>query len=80
MAHLGLREMSYGWNLEMQMQAARGHLRILEIPLPYRRRAAGQSKVAGSCSGTLRAATRILVTCARVIASPAPSPFKPPPR
>jgi glycosyltransferase involved in cell wall biosynthesis len=69
---LGLREMSYGWNIEMQMQAARGHLRILEVPLPYRRRTAGQSKVAGSLSGTLRAATRILVTCARVIASPAP--------
>ena len=29
---LGLREMTYGWNIEMQMQAARAGLRILEVP------------------------------------------------
>ena len=69
---LGLREMTYGWNIEMQMQAARAGLRILEVPLPYRRRAGGTSKVAGSLSGTLRAATKIVSTYIRVAASPAP--------
>jgi glycosyltransferase involved in cell wall biosynthesis len=63
---LGMREMTYGWNLEMQMKAARSGLRILEIPVPYARRAGGQSKVAGSFRGTLRAGIRILVTFARV--------------
>lgn len=71
---LGLREMSYGWNLEMQIQAARANLRILEVPLPYRRRAAGSSKVAGSLRGTLRACWNIGTTCLRVAASPTPSP------
>jgi len=63
---LGMREMTYGWNLEMQMKAAREGLRILEIPAPYARRAGGRSKVAGSLSGTLRAGSRILLTLCRV--------------
>lgn len=63
---LRLREMSYGWNIEMQMRAASVGLRILEVPLPYRRRAAGKSKVAGSFRGTLTAGSRIVVTFLRV--------------
>ena len=69
---LGLREMTYGWNIEMQMQAARAGLRILEVPVPYRCRAGGQSKVAGSLRGTLRAGWRIVTTFARVAASATP--------
>src|SRR5436190_13610962 len=45
---LALREMTYGWNLEMQMRAADANLRILEIPVSHRRRAGGTSKVSGS--------------------------------
>ncbi|WP_375462605.1 glycosyltransferase family 2 protein [uncultured Methylobacterium sp.] len=71
---LSLREMTYGWNIEMQMQAARASLRILEVPMPYRRRAGGASKVAGSLKGTLRAASRIGATFVRVAAGPAPGP------
>jgi glycosyltransferase involved in cell wall biosynthesis len=63
---LGLGEMGYGWNIEMQMKAARAGLRILEVPLPYRRRAGGESKVAGSLRGTLRAGSRIIATFLRV--------------
>jgi glycosyltransferase involved in cell wall biosynthesis len=69
LARLEMHEMTYGWNLEMQMKAARQHLRILEIPMPYRCRAGGVSKVAGSLRGTLRAATRIVATFVRVAAS-----------
>lgn len=61
-----MRELAYGWNLEMQMRAARAGLRILEIPVDYRRRRGGKSKVAGSLTGTLRAGARILATFARV--------------
>jgi glycosyltransferase involved in cell wall biosynthesis len=70
---LRLREMTYGWNIEMQMQAARAGLRILEIPLPYRRRAGGHSKVAGSLRGSLRAGWRIGVTFVRVAMSARPA-------
>jgi hypothetical protein len=63
---LGMQEMTYGWNIEMQMKAARARLRLLEVPVPYRVRAAGQSKVAGSVRGTLHAGSKILGTFVRV--------------
>ena len=66
--NLGMRELSYGWNIEMQMRAARAGLRILELPVDYRRRSGGESKVAGSLSGTIRAGARILATFVRVSA------------
>jgi glycosyltransferase involved in cell wall biosynthesis len=63
---LGMREMTYGWNLEMQMRAARSGLKILEIPVQCRRRLAGRSKVAGTLRGTLKAGLRIVATFARI--------------
>jgi glycosyltransferase involved in cell wall biosynthesis len=67
---LGMREMTYGWNLEMQMRAARAGLRILELPVPHGRRLAGKSKVAGTLRGTVKAAFRILATFTRIIREP----------
>jgi glycosyltransferase involved in cell wall biosynthesis len=64
---LNMREMTYGWNIEMQMRAARAGLRILEIPVPYRRRLGGESKVAGSLRGTIRASVRIVAAFIRVM-------------
>jgi glycosyltransferase involved in cell wall biosynthesis len=64
---LGMREETYGWNLEMQMRAARAKLRILEVPVDHRRRAGGRSKVSGNLAGTIRASGRILLTFARVL-------------
>jgi len=66
---LGMREMTYGWNIEMQMRAAAAGLRILEIPVDYHRRIGGRSKVAGSLSGSVKAATRIIAAFARVAIS-----------
>ncbi len=66
LTRLGMREMTYGWNLEMQMRAARAGLRILELPVPHGRRLAGKSKVAGTFRGTVKAGFRILTTFARV--------------
>jgi glycosyltransferase involved in cell wall biosynthesis len=63
---LGMKEMTYGWNLEMQMRAARRNLRILELPVPSRCRIGGVSKVAGSFRGTLRAGSRLVTTFIRV--------------
>jgi len=63
---LGLREMTYGWPLEMQMRAARARLRILEVPVDYRRRTGGKSKISGTIRGTILAGTRILMTLARI--------------
>jgi glycosyltransferase involved in cell wall biosynthesis len=63
---LDMQEMTYGWNIEMQMKAARSGLRILEIPVPYRCRMGGESKVAGSLRGTLMAGSKIVSTFVRV--------------
>ena len=69
---LRMREETYGWNLEMQMRAAQCKLRIREIPVSYRKRAGGESKVAGSLTGSVRAAIRITQTLFRVAATPKP--------
>ncbi|MEY2548823.1 MAG: hypothetical protein QOD64_1405 [Verrucomicrobiota bacterium] len=63
---LGMRETTYGWNLEMQMRAARARLRILEVPVNHRCRAGGESKVSGTLRGTFVAGTRIIATLFRV--------------
>ncbi|HEX4708699.1 MAG TPA: glycosyltransferase family 2 protein [Candidatus Udaeobacter sp.] len=69
LATLNMREETYGWNLEMQMKAARAGLRILEIPVNHRCRAGGDSKVSGTLRGTFVAGARILATLVRVAAS-----------
>lgn len=63
---LSMKEETYGWNIEMQMRAARSRLRILEVPVNHRRRAGGESKVSGTLRGTFLAGTRILATLLRV--------------
>ncbi|MBA3882534.1 MAG: glycosyltransferase family 2 protein [Chthoniobacterales bacterium] len=66
LAQLGMKEETYGWNLEMQMRAARAGLRILEVPVNHRCRTGGESKVSGTLRGTFVAGSRILATLLRV--------------
>ena len=66
LVRLGMKELTYGWNLEMQMRAARARLRILEIPVSHRCRTGGESKVSGTLRGTFVAGTRIVATLFRV--------------
>ena len=63
---LAMREETYGWNLEMQMKAARAGLRILEIPVDHRCRKGGVSKVSGTLRGTFVASFRILATFLKI--------------
>lgn len=57
---LQMSEMTYGWNLEMQIKAAQHKLRIREITVDYRRRIGGTSKVSGDLAASFKAAVRIL--------------------
>jgi glycosyltransferase involved in cell wall biosynthesis len=66
LAKLGMREKTYGWNLEMQMRAARADLRIVEIAVNHRCRAGGVSKVSGTLRGTFVAGARIIATLVRI--------------
>jgi glycosyltransferase involved in cell wall biosynthesis len=64
---LGMREMTYGWSVEMIARAARKGLRVREVPVSYRKRAGGESKVGGNLSGSLRAGARISATILRCV-------------
>lgn len=57
---LGMREMTYGWSIEMIARAVRSGLRVVEVPVTYRKRAGGVSKVSGNVRASLKAGYRIL--------------------
>ena len=61
-----MREMTYGWNLEMQIKALKMGLRVTEIAVDYRCRTAGESKVSGNAWASMKAGVRILGVLARV--------------
>ena len=55
---LRMRSATYGWPLEMVVKAARGGLRVAEVPVDARARAGGESKVSGTLNGTIRTGVR----------------------
>jgi len=57
---LNMKEMTYGWPTEMIVKATRRKARITEVPVHYRSRLFGQSKVSGTIRGTLLAGWHIL--------------------
>jgi glycosyltransferase involved in cell wall biosynthesis len=63
---LGMREETFGWNLEMLMRVAASGARVLEIPVGQRRRRSGISKVSGDLRASIRAAFVIATTFARL--------------
>jgi glycosyltransferase involved in cell wall biosynthesis len=62
---LRLRDPGFGWNVEMQARAAQLQLKVGEIPVRYRRRRSGRSKISGTFTGSLRAGAKILWTLGR---------------
>ncbi|MBI4511625.1 MAG: glycosyltransferase [Deltaproteobacteria bacterium] len=59
---IGMRDRGFGWTVEMQARAAALGLATGEVPVRYRRRAGGRSKISGTLSGSLRAGATILWT------------------
>jgi glycosyltransferase involved in cell wall biosynthesis len=51
---LGIADRRFGWPLEVVLRAARDGWRIGEVPVEYRPRAGGRSKVTGTVRGTVR--------------------------
>jgi glycosyltransferase involved in cell wall biosynthesis len=66
---LQMREMTFGWPVEMLVKAARARYRIVEVALHYRRRSHGRSKVAGTLGGSAKAAYCMLWTTVRYAGS-----------
>jgi len=57
--NLNMRDRNFGWTVEMQIKAAKGKLRTIEVPVRYRKRI-GQSKVTGTFKGTVKASFKII--------------------
>ncbi len=62
---LHMSEMTFGWPVEMLVKAARANYRIIELPIHYRHRSHGRSKVAGTIAGSVKAAYYMLRTTLR---------------
>jgi glycosyltransferase involved in cell wall biosynthesis len=62
---LKMQDRNFGWTVEMQVKALREGLRIMEIPVNYRRRLAGENKVSGNLWNSLRAGIKIIWTVLR---------------
>jgi glycosyltransferase involved in cell wall biosynthesis len=60
LANLNMQERTYGWPCEMIIKAARSGYRIIEVPVSYRPRTGGASKVSGTVTGSIRAAIAML--------------------
>jgi glycosyltransferase involved in cell wall biosynthesis len=63
---LGMKEQTYGWNLEMLMRVAAARLPAVEIAVGQRRRVGGVSKVSGNFVAGIKAAWSICATFVRL--------------
>ncbi|HLP94933.1 MAG TPA: glycosyltransferase family 2 protein [Saprospiraceae bacterium] len=62
-----MADRNYGWTVEMQVKAAKMRLLCTEVPVQYRKRAAGQSKVSGTIKGTILAGWKIITTIIKLV-------------
>jgi len=56
---LDMQDRNFGWTMEMQIKAVSKGLKICEIPVQYRARFAGESKVTGTFKGSVKAFVKI---------------------
>ena len=63
---LGMRETTFGWNLEMQMRVAARGLTVEEVSARCLRRAGGVSKVSGNLRAAVPAAATLVRTFLRL--------------
>ena len=56
-----MQDRTFGWTVEMQLKAAKQHLRIIEVPVDYRKRI-GFSKISGTVKGSVLAGYKIITT------------------
>jgi hypothetical protein len=71
---LNMSDRTFGWTVEMQIRALKAGLRVVELPLPYRTRIAGRSKISRTLSGVMRAGWKILWVIGREALRGRPGP------
>jgi len=62
---LRMRDTNFGWTVEMQIKAHRQGLRVVELPVTYRKRKLGVSKISGTIRGSIGAGAKIIWTIAK---------------
>lgn len=62
---LAMADRDFGWTVEMQIRALKHKLAIAEVPVAYRERLAGRSKISGTLSGVFGAGRKILTVIFR---------------
>jgi glycosyltransferase involved in cell wall biosynthesis len=68
--HIDMRERSFGWNVVMQIRAIEAGFKIKEVPVRYRRRQGGRSKISGNAFAAVCAGFGILQTVVRLYFGP----------
>ena len=66
LGRLNMQDRTWGWTVELQLKAALMKIPVVEVDVPYRRRASGRSKISQSFTGTVRAGTKIIWTIAAI--------------
>ncbi len=61
LTQLGMQDLNYGWTVEMQVKAIIHGLKVIELPVRYRKRI-GKSKVTGTVTGSMKAGIKMLYT------------------
>ena len=59
---LKMEDKNFGWTVEMQIKAVKQKLVCVNVPVKYKKRAGGVSKVSGSLKGSLLAGIKIIKT------------------
>ena len=67
---IDMRERGFGWNVVMQIRALEAGLRIKEVPVRYRPRQGGRSKISGNAFGAICAGFGILQAIVRLYFGP----------
>ena len=67
---IDMRERGFGWNVIMQIRALEAGLKIREVPVRYRPRQGGSSKISGNIVGAICAGFGILQAVVRLYFSP----------
>lgn len=59
---INMIDTNFGWTVEMQVKALKHKLNCAEVPVSYRKRTLGVSKVSGTIKGSLMAGYKIIKT------------------
>jgi len=73
---LKMQDRSFGWTVEMQVKAIQYGLKMVEVPVHYRRRV-GRSKISGTLRGVLGAGIGIFSTIFKLALHPKRLPLQP---